>query len=335
MRVQSAYSAAFDTPILSNPDLHFEVSGYANNAHKEWASHDQKLKGGTARLKWLFPQSGHKHEFSYEGIWRQITSLASEASPTVRADAGDSFKSSLSHSWIWDRRDNPLLPTRGFLMNSVAALAGFGALRGDVAFSKLELETQAALPVPVPFTSSDPGISLTMGLRGGAMCPLTLGSTGELTHSRINDRFQLGGPTDVRGFRLGGLGPRDGADAIGGDVYVAGGTSLLLPFPKVGKEAPLRLQAFVNGGRLVGLGDATGSDEKNKSSTMTSSDVGKSLLSSILQLGDGLPSMSAGVGVVYAIPAARFEVNFSLPLVVRRGEEARKGLSVGLGMSFL
>jgi len=53
------------------------------------------------------------------------------------------------------------------------------------------------------------------------------------------------------------------------------------------------------------------------------------------QLGDGLPSMSAGVGIVYAMPVARFELNFTLPLVVRRGEEARKGISVGVGLSFL
>ena len=29
---------------------------------------------------------------------------------------------------------------------------------------------------------------------------------------------------------------------------------------------------------------------------------------------------------MYAHPVARFELNFSLPLVMRRGEEARKGL---------
>ena len=47
-------------------------------------------------------------------------------------------------------------------------------------------------------------------------------SDSKITSSRINDRFQLGGPADVRGFRLSGLGPHDGADAVGGDVYAAG-----------------------------------------------------------------------------------------------------------------
>ena len=53
------------------------------------------------------------------------------------------------------------------------------------------------------------------------------------------------------------------------------------------------------------------------------------------ELGNGWPSVAAGVGVVYAHPVARFELNFSLPVVVRRGEDARKGVSFGVGMSML
>jgi outer membrane protein insertion porin family len=39
--------------------------------------------------------------------------------------------------------------------------------------------------------------------------------------------------------------------------------------------------------------------------------------------------------LVYAHPMARFEINFSLPLVIRAKEEARKGLSFGVGVEFL
>jgi outer membrane protein insertion porin family len=38
---------------------------------------------------------------------------------------------------------------------------------------------------------------------------------------------------------------------------------------------------------------------------------------------------------VYAHPMARFEINFSLPLVSRAKEETRKGLSFGVGIEFL
>jgi len=41
------------------------------------------------------------------------------------------------------------------------------------------------------------------------------------------------------------------------------------------------------------------------------------------------------VGLVYAHPVARFELNFSLPLVLRKGEEGRKGLQFGVGINLL
>ena len=271
---------------------------------------------------------GGRHELGYNGVWRQITGLASNASPTVRGDAGDSVKSSLTHTWIKDRRDNPQLPMKGYLNKSTVELAGWGPLQGDVAFGKAEVEAQGAIPVPVPGIEGESGVSLTTGFRAGLLYPLPLGAESESKPSRINDRFQLGGPTDVRGFRLSGLGPRDGSDAVGGDVYAAGSANLLFPIPRVGKDRPLRFQIFANGGRLLAL----------KSPKTEGTDGGKSrqtLSSTMAELGNGLPSMAAGFGLVYAHPVARFELNFSLPLVLRKGEDARKGLQFGVGINML
>ncbi|KAH4939150.1 hypothetical protein HBI67_065980 [Parastagonospora nodorum] len=313
-RTRSAYSLAFDSPILSNPDLKFQVNGFASSTLKSWASHEEVLRGGTSKLLWR-SKTGHQHELGYSGIWRQVTSLAENASPTVRADAGDSFKSSITHAWTNDKRDYPLLPSSGYLMKTVSELAGFGGLSGDVAFFKSEAESQVALPF------GNTGITLTAGLRGGLIYPLALPGQNQPQGSRINDRFILGGPNNVRGFRLAGLGPHDGSDAVGGDVYAAGGASLLLPVPRVGKDTPLRLQAFINGGRLLSL--------KGQKGQQTS------LSQTFASLTDELPSVAAGIGLVYAHPIARFEINFSLPLVVRAREESRKGLSFGVGIEFL
>ncbi|KAL8879148.1 MAG: hypothetical protein Q9192_008294 [Flavoplaca navasiana] len=255
--------------------------------------------------------------------------MAENASPTVRGDAGDSVKSSITYSLTNDQRDYPLLPQSGYLTKSSFELAGWGPLQGDVAFAKSEVEAQGAVPIPLPGIKGRSGISLTTGFRAGLLYPLSLGFGSKSEGSRINDRFQLGGPTDVRGFRLGGLGPRDGNDAVGGDVYAAGSVNLLMPIPRVGADKPFRIQAFVNGGRLLAL-------RKAKSEKADVAATGKgSVGSTIAELGNGLPSMAAGVGVVYAHPAARFELNFSLPLVIRKGEDARKGLQFGLGVSML
>ncbi|KAJ4377849.1 hypothetical protein N0V83_000679 [Neocucurbitaria cava] len=325
-RTRSAYSLAFDSPILSNPDLKFQVNGFASSTLKSWASHEEVLKGGNSKLLWR-SKTGHQHELGYSGIWRQVTSLAENASPTVRADAGDSFKSSITHTWINDKRDYPLLPSSGYLIKTVSEIAGFGPLKGDVAFFKSEAESQVALPF------GDTGITLTAGLRGGLLYPLTLGGNSGPQASRINDRFQLGGPNTVRGFRLAGLGPHDGPDAVGGDVYAAGGASLLLPVPRVGKETPLRIQAFINGGRLLSL--KSQSSKKEEGLFGSGNEVQNSLKKTLSSLTQELPSAAAGVGLVYAHPIARFEINFSLPLVMRAKEEGRKGLSFGVGIEFL
>ena len=290
------------------------------------------LKGAWAKARWI-GDGGTRHEFGYSGTWRQITGLAGDASPTIRGDAGDSFKSSITHTWIKDRRNNPLLPTNGYFAKTVLELAGWGPLVGDVGFAKSEVQTQAAMPINIPGIEGDSGVSLTTGLRAGLLYPLPVGFDfdSKTTSSRINDRFQLGGPANVRGFRLSGLGPRDGADAVGGDVYAAGSANLLFPVPRVGLDRPFRFQAFVNGGRLIALKDS-GTDEKGTGSGQS---VQKSVSSTLQELGNGWPSIAAGFGLVYAHPVARFELNFTLPLVLRRGEDARKGLQFGIGINML
>ncbi|KAI1863222.1 uncharacterized protein JN550_009748 [Neoarthrinium moseri] len=334
-RTRSAYSAEFATPVLSNPDLRLSFEGLASSTHKPWASHEEAVKGGGVKLNWTSP-AGDRYQVGYTGAWRQLTGLGERASPTVRGDAGDSVKSALSCSFSRDRRDNPMLPQSGYLIKTATELAGWGSLGGDVAFSKSEMELGGAVPVPVPGVQGNSGISIGGGLRAGMLYPLPLGyGLSGAKPSRINDRFALGGPTDVRGFSLGGLGPRDGRDALGGDVFAAGSVNMLFPLPRVGPDSPFRIQLFASGGRSVALRSRVKGKETPAGQGLDAGTVWDGMVSATKDLSTGLPSIAVGLGLVYAHPVARFEVNFSLPLVVRREEEKLKGLSVGVGINFL
>ncbi|KAK0662567.1 surface antigen-domain-containing protein [Cercophora samala] len=335
-RTRSAYNANFSTPLNGNPDVRLALDALRSSTQKPWASHDEHLTGGSLKLSWL-SDSKATHTVMYNGVWRQLTGLDPKASPTVRADAGDSLKSSIGHTYTLDRRDNPMLPQSGYLLKTISELAGWGPLNGDVAFAKTELETSGAVPLPLPGSQGKSGVSIGGGVRVGLLYPLARGYNlaGPAYPSRINDRFQLGGPADVRGFKLGGLGPHDGADSVGGDVFAAGSVNMMFPLPRLGADSPLRFQVFANGGRLVALQKKVATGENGRVLAMEPNKVFDSVASAVGELGNGLPSVAAGFGLVYAHPVARFELNFSLPLVLRRGEEGRKGLQVGVGISFL
>ncbi|KFA65281.1 hypothetical protein S40285_02711 [Stachybotrys chlorohalonatus IBT 40285] len=334
-RTRSAYSANLSAPVLSNPDLRVSLEALASAADKPWASHEEAVKGATLKLSWL-DATRDTHAVEYSGAWRQVTSLAATASPTVRMDAGDSIKSAIKYTCYRERRDNPQLPQNGYMVRSAWELAGVGPLGGDVAFSKSELELGGAVPVTLPGVQGRTGISIGGGLRFGMLWPLPLGFDifGKAPPSRLNDRFQLGGPADVRGFKVGGLGPHDGQDSAGGDMFAAGSVNLLLPLPYKGPDSGLRFQVFANGGRLVALRTKDAQKPESRQGMDTDS-VRTGMLAAMKDLVTERPSMAAGVGLVYAHPVARFELNFSLPIDLRRGEVGTKGFQVGVGINLL
>lgn len=331
---RSAYSANLSAPVLSNPDMRISLEALSSAVEKPWASHEEVLKGGTVRFSWLNRQRD-THSVEYSGSWRQITGLTADASPTIRQDAGDTIKSAIKHAFYRERRDNPQLPQSGYMVRTGLELAGVGPLGGDVAFSKGDLEVSGAVPIPLPGVKGPSGISIGAGFRTGLLYPLPLGYNfgGKALPSRLNDRFLLGGPTDIRSFKPGGLGPHDGRDAVGGDAFAAGSVNMLFPLPYKGPDSGLRFQLFANGGRLVALKSKLKSQDTPEG--LSGGMVRNGVLNAVGELFNGPPSFAAGVGLVYAHPVARFELNFGLPVVVRRGELVTKGVQLGVGINFL
>jgi outer membrane protein insertion porin family len=125
----------------------------------------------------------------------------------IKDQAGQSLKTAISHSFVRDRRDNATLPTRGHFLSMHHELAGVGS-KSDTSYFKNEIAAQIHHRLWYPVTAESGQSVAPLVLSGGLRAGLIASLDDKKPH--ISDRFILGGPTSVRGFKLGGIGPRDG-----------------------------------------------------------------------------------------------------------------------------
>ncbi|EFP83993.2 uncharacterized protein PGTG_09706 [Puccinia graminis f. sp. tritici CRL 75-36-700-3] len=194
-----------------------------------------------------------------------------------------------------------VFPTKGSLLKFIQEYAG---VFGQANYVKSTLESAISRPL-----FNTPTI-VSLGFQCGFIHPLAGGP------APFNDRFQLGGPTNTIPNFLRSHSKPDAAscfgcslldDYMGGEKYWAGGLSVLAPVP--GKaEWPLKLHGFINAGSLI-----------NDWHTLRSQK----------------PSIGIGLGLVGSIQDVRVEANVGMPLVAQKGDGARRGLQVGLGIGFL
>ena len=152
-----------------------------------------------------------------------------------------------------------MIARHGSYSQSSLELAGLG---GDSQFVKWSTEHQVNVPLPMKSI-------VQWCFSAGAIWPLLQGRNQPI---RINDRFFLGGPLNVRGFDYHGAGPHSEGSislfivnamkhtlylpgaALGGDCYWASGLHLYTPLPFLYHRENLmsyvRLHYFLNGGNV-------------------------------------------------------------------------------------
>ncbi|WP_374659389.1 outer membrane protein assembly factor BamA [Phenylobacterium sp.] len=129
---------------------------------------------------------------------------------------GKYLTSLVGYTYLYDRRNDPINPTRGFRFDVSQDLAGLG---GDVNYLSTEV---------------------TGGWYHGFNKDFILSVTGQAGYIagwngdtvRVNSRFYKGG-NSFRGFETAGIGPRDTnfsrSDALGGRAYAIGSVELTIP----------------------------------------------------------------------------------------------------------
>lgn len=148
--------------------------------------------------------------------------------PLLCGQEGTFLTSVFGYTFNWDKRNDPVEPTRGFDMSLRQDLAGLG---GDVKYLRSELQATTYYGL---FRDVVASFSMNAGY--------ILGWGDD--NVRINDRFFKGG-SNFRGFKLAGIGPRQlivvedssapnltqliEGDSVGGNAYYIG--TLQMTFP--------------------------------------------------------------------------------------------------------
>ena len=128
--------------------------------------------------------------------------------------AGSRVTSLVGYSYRWDRRNDPVRPTRGFSVDLQQDLAGIG---GDVKYLRTEGDASW-------YHGFSPAFIFSATASAGYIF-----SYGD-DDIRINDRFYKGG-NSFRGFETAGIGPRNLTynDSLGGQLYGIGSFELTMP----------------------------------------------------------------------------------------------------------
>lgn len=224
--------AFFDSPWT------FDITAF--NTDREFRDFDRQSYGGTVTLgRGLFSNLGGRLTYRYEKV--DIGDVSGDAELLI----SDSKRriSSIGLGLIWDTRDNLIDPSRGNISRTVLEYAGpFG---GDTDFIKYTLATRFFFPLWFNTVFSIVGEYGIIDLR----------NVGD--DLVVSERFFLGGPSSLRGFKFRRVGPRVPTDD--GDYVIIGGTQELLFSAEY--SIPLLPEAGLKGVLFFDMGNAFNDNE--------------------------------------------------------------------------
>jgi len=266
---------SFTEPYLFNRNLlgGFDIFRTTRNFTNE-GGFDQRTTGFKLRTGYEIADR-LVQGWTYNLSQSTVTSVDDNASSFVIASKGGTSTSSVATSLRLDRRDDRSKPTEGYVVRVSAEVAGLG---GTERFVKPEVKATKYYSI---FPNWIASASMKLGTIRGLGRDI-----------RLTDRFFVG-QDQIRGFAVGGIGPRDSAtgDALGADTFYAG--SLELSFPLgLPKEFGIKAHVFAD------IASAFGLDESGP----TVIDV-------------STPRVSAGVGVSWDSPFGPVRVDLGFPVI--------------------
>ena len=304
----SSFYLEFSKPIapwsINKPKLN--LNAYQTHQAIKVSSFDQTERG--TDLDFFYRINRYlTHKLSIQNVWREINPADRETPIKVREEAGHSLKSSLKSVFTIDNRNESVFSSRGLLFRTTQEYAG---LFGNVGFYKQEMEFN--FYQRLPFFKQ---IVLQTSFATGFLKKF------ENRIVSINDKFFLGGPLNLRGFKHFGIGPQNRRRPLGGTVMWLGGLHLNFPLPFIQSnwKRRFRLHLFANAGNIV--------DTNETNVNITDYKTINSLTNNI--------RASYGAGLIMKITEnAKIELNYALPFKSQDSDLIDRGLQCGIGFTF-
>ncbi len=257
------------------------------------SSFDSETLGAGLRLGYPITEKLSQN-WRYTLTFEKITNVDSDASIFVQAQEGEETLSEVSHTLLYDQRDSSISPTEGYYVRMINDLAGLG---GTTHYLRNTLKAGQYFP----FGRGD----YVLGISGKVGTIYGIGEDVNLLN-----RFFIGG-TDLRGFQVSGVGPRDTStdDALGGEWMYTGSVEMKFPL-----GLPTELGIL---GRLFSDMGSTGS----------LSDSGSTIEDT------GSLRMSVGAGVTWISPFGPIGLDFGVP-VLEESFDKTENVRVNFGTRF-
>lgn len=239
------YGFNFIEPSLLGRDVAFGLNIDYAETNSSFASFDTERLVFQPSLGFPVSENGRLSlRYTFDSLEMTARNTVTNG-PVVANDiaAGRQDASSVGYTYAYDTRRTGLDPTSGLLFQFGQDFAGLG---GDSKFVK----TTAKLIGEKSILNEE--VTLRATLEGGALA----WSDG---NNRVSDRFVLG-PSIMRGFEPGGIGPRDLStgfnDPLGGNLYVVARFEAAFPLG-------LPEEYGINGGVFYDVGNLWNLDDVN------------------------------------------------------------------------
>ena len=211
-RLQQLIEFHYTDPYFLDRDLvgGLDIFGSETN-YQDQASFDSRTRGFGFRFG--FPLSDNSRLLTRYQLRREELFNVTSTSLIIQSAAGAETRSVVGYDYYLDNRDDPVNPTSGwdFLFSQ-----DFSGVGGTVRYLSNQILAHDYYEVAEGYVLS---------FRGDLGYIKGIGQD-----VKLNDRYFKGG-ADFRGFKSGGIGPRDvtTSDAIGAQAYAFGTTEITFP----------------------------------------------------------------------------------------------------------